>query len=190
MIKAAYLFIIIIFEVAYLYLWRFCHGLKFISAISESDIALQLDDFIHNDSGSLFIIRIFHNKITLGFFELIKKYFLLWDFRIIVDLTSLFGLIGIIFALWILGSSKKSKLKIILIILFLPILCVFLPNYLYPLPLYILFITYSLLSLSGWWLFAQKSKTTVFQISFWGTLILSVCYFITFLNMIPYFCIK
>src|SRR5581483_9437747 len=91
------LFLTLCVELMAAYHWRLCTQFKFLDPFSLFDVSLKVDDFVHNDNGLPFwLIRVFHNKIDVAFFEIIKKYLLWWDPKLVFEIVSVIGLIGVI----------------------------------------------------------------------------------------------
>ncbi|HSW98164.1 MAG TPA: hypothetical protein VLF89_10140 [Candidatus Saccharimonadales bacterium] len=190
--KKIFIPFIICFELLSQFLWKACSNFKFITPFSFSDLALQLDDVIHNDEGVPFvIIRFFHNKLTLGVSDLIKKYILLWDFRLIIDLVSILGLVGILFAFWYILQEKRNTIKFsFTAIVLLPIVIVLFPNASYMFSRVVLTGVFLIISAYGWWNFLQKKNTRVVVLTLLGTVIIAVLYYVTALGTTAYFCAK
>lgn len=191
--KKVLLLLIICFEVLSQFLWRSCQNFKFISGFSSYDISLKLEDTIHNDTNmSFIIIRFFHNKITLTLSEILKQYLLLWDFRLIIDLVSFIGLVGVIFSFWYIFAEKKKTIRIAFITLVIaPVIIVFLPGGAFAASKLLLSAIFFVLSLYGWIRFLQPKKiSTTRLIVLLVAFLISFFYYSANLDTTAYFCLK
>lgn len=174
--------------------WLVCHDLRSMMDISSVNTKLQMEDYIHNDTNiSFFVIRLFHNKLTGLFINMLDKYLKFWDVRFTSNVFSLIGVMGIFLGLWQVGIYKMPRLVKFFI---------FAALVLWPLPFslnllhiefvykLLLFITpYYILSLFGIWSFLQTNKKYTFTAVIILSLI-SMWWFLLLPREVEYFCVK
>lgn len=164
--KLLFLTLVLIVEIISFSHWLPCHNFYDMYYFSGHDNSFQIDDAIHNDVGMPFwIIHLYHNKVTVSMFSILKNFILYWDFQFLINVLSFIGLFGILCAIFIIIDTKHNTrfIKLYLIILlFLPLIEIFkLIHIKFNIRLLVFFILLSGLSLWGFYKFLSKKRTGI-----------------------------
>lgn len=181
-------------EIITLKSWMVCHNFRSMMDISSVNTRLQLEDYIHNDTNtSLFVIRLFHNKVVGFAVNILDKYLKFWDIRFTSNVFSLVGVFGIALGFWYL---LMAKIKLVYKV---PLLCLLV---IWPMPdalnlvhlpflskLLLFTFPYYLLSCLGIYQFIRRYK--LYGILVVGVLILLSLWWLVLLpKEVDYFCVK
>src|SRR5258708_1808414 len=121
-IKSSLIILTGITEFLTLQMWFACQNFTGIFHHSSINLNLQIEDYVHNEKGtSLFLTRLFTNKLTDQIINLFRFYMQFWDIRFGSIWFSLLGYLGILFGFYyVLANTKKKWYHwIILVMLFL-----------------------------------------------------------------------
>lgn len=178
-IKKIYLLTFLALIIVYLSRWFSCTNFKPEYHFSIYDLKLVSDNLIHNDKNvSFYLIRFYHNKITLFITSLYTSYLLFWDIKFITDLFLFPGFAGIIFG--VIYGYKIILQRIWLKILILTMLAVPVIEYItnpavyFPIKISIYAVPFVLFSLFGNIILIEKYKGNKIFIILTVLLILSV----------------
>jgi hypothetical protein len=90
--------------------WYACANFTGIFHYSASNAQLQLEDYIYTEKDTPFVlIRLFNNKITVNFLDLLRYYLQFWDIRFGTFWFSLIGYFGILAGFYYFITLKKKK---------------------------------------------------------------------------------
>lgn len=159
---------IVILNILTLKVWYFCTSFNYVYHFSFSDVQLQINDLTPPDSGSIFITRLFHNKLIQSVLDLYKRYTYFLDLNLLVSLLSFAGLVGFVLGVWYFLSSKKKKHLIVLfaLALLMPMVEVLLNlNLNFPVKLLLVGLPLELISIYGHFRFIQENRKSVLL---WG----------------------
>lgn len=173
-------------------LWLICTDFRSMMDMSSVNIKLQLEDYIHNDTGSsMLLIRFFHNKLTGLVVNMLDKYLKYWDIRFISNIFSLVGVFGMVAGIWYLlhaNIAKKYKIFFFCILIVWPI-----PYVLHGISLtftykiFIFYFPYFILSLFGIWSYLRSNNRYAYIVVILLSFI-SVWWFLLLPREISYFC--
>jgi hypothetical protein len=160
-----------------------CNNFLF-PTFTQPKLALHIDDLIHNDSQlPLFIVRLFHNKISVAFFDILNYYLTYFSNTHVLSLTSLIGFLSLGYLFYYIWKRREKKLIfLITILLLIPFLGIF--NVLGEstiLKLLFLIFPYHIAGLLGFSFFIKSQKI---KIVFPIVIILSI-FSLTFLLIAP-----
>lgn len=183
-----------VIELLTIKLWSACQKLPESLYFSSLDIKLKVEEEINNDAGyGTEIVRFFHNKLTIGFDEIVNKYLSFWNINFQAGFLSLIGLFGVICGFWYLLTNKKKNFLTwitVAILLGLPLLHIFALPLPFEFRIGIIWVAYMSFSLYGLWQFLRRfSKKRLCIVSIIA--VLSIWYLIAFQSGIfAYFCNK
>jgi hypothetical protein len=144
-----------------------------------------------NSSVPMDIVRLFHNKITVFFFDIFGRYIQFFDIFYLIKILSLVGLFGLLNFYYLLFSQKiKNKIFNIfgLLILTFPFLEIFqIMKHSFLLKISILILPFQIVSFLGSLFFLKKNKKSFFVI-YLVLLVLSAGWIIVFKNDLLSFC--
>src|SRR5260221_6889228 len=93
-----------------LQMWFACKDFTDIFHHSSINLTLQIEDLVHAEKGtSLFLTRLFTNKITDEVLDLLRFYMQFWDIRFGSIWFSLLGYLGILFGFYYIFANTKKK---------------------------------------------------------------------------------
>jgi hypothetical protein len=124
--KITYLLIIFagIIEFITVRAWFVCNNFTDFFHLSSVNIKLQIEYYVHSEKGtSLFLTRLFNNKLIDSLFDILRVYLQFWDVRFGASWFSVIGYFGIGAGFYYIFSSKKKRFYhwlMLLVILFLP----------------------------------------------------------------------
>ena len=158
---------------------------------SSFDMSLKLIEAVHNDVGfAPNVVRIYHNKLSLGIILIFNSYLHFWDIRFMPLLISPVLYFGLWSGFWNLFKSKiKAKWIIFLVILLLPFVEIFKLDLEYKIRLMIIVIPMFVFSLYGLWKFIEKDKWPK-SLLLVLLIIVSIWYIAIFQNDIFFNCFK
>src|SRR5947199_669682 len=90
--------------------WITCQKLADKFYFSSYDVALKLDELVHNDVGyATYTVRFFHNKPSIFSIEILNRYLQFWDIQFDVLYFSIVGYFGILYGFWhVLLKENKT----------------------------------------------------------------------------------
>ena len=186
---------VLIIELSTARFWLGCRDFRSLVYLSSVNTKLQLEEYIHNDTGvSFFLVRLFHNKLIGLCVNILDRYLKFWDIRFTSNTFSFIGVFGFIFFVWYLVTSKLKLIYkiIILVIIFLwPLLLIFFEIHTEFLYKFLLFIfPYYIFSTIGIWQFLERKRGWKRLIIITVLCIVSLWWFIILPKEVAYFCIK
>jgi len=115
--KKIFIFILFILLILYrLYQFSICKSYTDIFHYSSSVFAFYDSEFFHNDnSGPFWLIRFFHNKITIFLPLVFHTYLRFWDTVFLVDFLTFVGVFGLVLGIWYICTGKRKKSLFILL---------------------------------------------------------------------------
>lgn len=159
---------------------------------SSHVVSFHLNELISNEyQVSIFIVRLFHNKITIFLFDIFNRYIQFFNIFYLINIISLAGLFGL-FYFYFSFFAQKTENKFIktfgIFILLLPFLEIFqLTKQEFFLKILYLIIPYQIAAFIGFSFFLKQKKRVSYSIYFL-LLITSIGWIIVFQNEALSFC--
>jgi hypothetical protein len=159
---------------------------------STNVVNFHINELIATENETnIFIVRLFHNKITASLFDIISRYIQFFDINYLINILGIAGLFGVLCFYYLLFTKKlKSKIAKALGIMvpLLPFFEIFqILKILFTLKLILFIVTYQVLALIGSYFFIKRADKKTFII-FLLLLIISFVWILVFKNELTSFC--
>ncbi len=183
------LIIILCVELFAFFQWTGCWNFTEPFHFSSSNLALHIIGDIHNDTNiPLWVIRVFHNKITGSLFDIITAYVSFWNISFLASFISFAGVLGLGAQFYAFFSQKRTirLWMLFAFVMLTPFVEIFLSEKLpFALRLFLLVVPYLWWSMLGsWYLLKNNVNTKLID----GVIIVSLWYLLV-LHLLPIFCL-
>jgi hypothetical protein len=186
---------LLVTELFYMRLWLACKELKDFFYFSVQNVQLIVIDHIHNDGGlPVTLVRILHNKATVGIIELIRHYLYFWDIRFLVPLLSPIGFFALLAGFWYILRAKLPliyKSGILFVLLSIPAVeMIIKPQVPFAFRLVLLGVPYVAISLVGILHFIRGSRQPIRYTVCIFLLMLSIWWYMVFQAELTNLCVN
>lgn len=150
-----------IVEIVALLRWNNCWHFKDTFYFTKDTLSNVLINAINADTNTpLFVVRLFHNKVTAFLWGLLQTFLQYWDIRFFSELLGIVGAIGIYLAIWYLVTKRQKTWwawgLVAIYSVFALWEMIVIPHFPYFYRVIFFAVISQVLSIFGWWIFLQK----------------------------------
>lgn len=182
-------------ELMTLRIWWICKNFTDLLHHSSINLNLQIEGYVHAEKGpSLFMTRMFNNKLIDNLIDLLRFYLQFWDVRFGTNWFSLLGYLGIFAGFYYIFSNKEKTIYhwlILIVLSLLPWIEIILePHIAILLKSLYLWLPFSLFSLYGIYQYITHGNT-IKRLALLGIfIIVSLCLIFFLPNSFSRYCVR